>query len=195
MILDLNSGKAGAQRIPFEIPKEAGTPSLSKIVLVRRTNPIRAEEDAPLHQGTNSMTPNLSGALPPGASDVSVFFAAHADTHGADKAKLEIQVLRDGKPLGSVPMSAQPTNGTEYLSYLSSFSIHAPQDGVYQVKVMLSQGGKTAEEETSFTMSGVEAADRDDPPDSAELGNAARPVGPLMITFPSNPIQPPGPDE
>jgi VWFA-related protein len=194
-ILDLNSGKAGAQRIPFEIPKEAGTPWLSKIVLVRRTDPIRAEEDPPLRQGTNRVTPNLSGALPPGATDVSVFFAAHADTHGAEKAKLEIQVLRDGKPLGGAPMSAQPINGTEYLSYLSSFSIHAPQDGAYQVKVMLSQGGKTAEAETSFIMSGVEAADPDDPPGSAGLGNAARPGGPLTITFPSSPIQPPSPDE
>jgi len=180
-ILDPKSGKAGAQRIPFEIP-EAGTPWLSKIVLVRRTDPMRAEEAAPLRQGTNRVTPNLSGALPPGVSDVSVFFAAHADTQAAEKAKLEIQVLRDGKPLGGAPMSAQPVDGTDYVSYLSSFSMNEPKDGAYQVKVMLSQGGKTVAEETSFAMTGVEGASADDP---AGVGNAARPGGPLTITFPT----------
>ena len=115
-ILDFNSGKAGAQRIPFEIPKESGTPSLSKIVLVRRTDPLGAEEDAnePLRQGSNRVTPNLSGALPPGVTDVSVFFAAHTDPQAAEKAKMEIQVLRDGKPLGGAPMSAQQISGKEY---------------------------------------------------------------------------------
>ena len=196
-ILDFNSGKAGAQRIPFEIPKESGTPSLSKIVLVRRTDPLGAEEDAnePLRQGSNRVTPNLSGALPPGVTDVSVFFAAHTDPQAAEKAKMEIQVLRDGKPLGGAPMSAQQISGKEYVSYLSAFSINPPKDGTYQVKVLLTQGGKTAEADTSFTMTDAEAAETDSAADSSDLGNATRPVGPLMITFPTNPIQRPGPDE
>lgn len=196
-ILDLNGGTAGAQRIPFEILREAGTPSLSKIVLVRRTDPLGSEEDPgePLRQGTNRVTPNLSGELPPGAANVSVFFVAHADPHAAEKARLAIEVLRDGKPLGGAPMSARQVNGTEYVSYLSSFSINPPKDGTYQVKVMLSQGGKTAEADTSFTMTGVEAADADPAADSSDLGDAARPAGPLTITFPTNPIQRPGADE
>jgi hypothetical protein len=196
-ILDVNGAKAGAQRIPFEIPGKAGTPSLSKIVLVRRTDPLRAEEDPnePLQQGTVRVTPNLSGELPPGATDVSVFFAAHINPHEDEKAQLAIQVLRDGKPLGGAPMSAQQANGAEYISYLSSFSINPPKDGAYQVKVTLRQAGKTAEANASFTMTGVEAADSDDAVDPTDLGNVARPAGALNIIFPSNPIQPPSPDE
>lgn len=196
-ILDLNGGTAGAQRIPFEIPKDAGTPSLSKIVLVRRTDPLGSDEDSsePLRQGTNRVTPNLSGALPPGATGVSVFFAAHADPRAAEKARLEIQVLRDGKPLGGAPMSAQQVSGAGYASYLSSFSINPPKDGTYQVKVLLSQGGKTAEADTFFTMTGAETADADDATDSSDLENAARPAGPLTVTFPTNAIQGPAADE
>jgi VWFA-related protein len=196
-ILDLNGGTAGAQRIPFEISKVAGTPSLSNIVLVRRTDPVGSEEDPsePLRQGPNRVTPNLSGALPPGASSVSVFFATHTDPHVAEEAKLAIEVLRDGKPLGGAPIIAQQVNGNEYASYLSSFSINSPKDGAYQVKVLLSQGGKTAEAQTSFVMTGVSSAEADAATDSSDSADATRPVGPLAITFPSNPIQRPGADE
>ena len=44
-------------------------------------------------------------------------------------------------------------------------------------------------------MTDAEAAETDSAADSSDLGNATRPVGPLMITFPTNPIQRPGPDE
>jgi len=174
-----------------------GTPSLSEIVLVWRTDPLRANEDLgePLRQGTDRVTPNLSGALPPGANNVSVFFAVHADPRWAEKAKLEIQVLRDGKLLGDAPVISQQVGETEYSSYLSSFSINPPKDGAYQVKVMLSQGGKPAEANTTFTLTSAESAAPDEMGDSSALGNASLPAGPLVITPATNPIQRPSPDE
>jgi VWFA-related protein len=197
VILDCNGGKAGAQRIPFEIPKEADTPSLSKIVLVRRLDPLRAGEGIgePLRQGTVRITPNLSGTLPPGVTDVSVFFATHTDPHAAEKARLLLQVLRDGKPLGGAPISTEQASGSEFTSYLNRFSINSPKDGTYQVKVTLSQGGKTAEANASFALIDEEATAPDPDPASSAPGETSRPVGPLMITFPSNPIQRPGADE
>jgi VWFA-related protein len=196
-LLDLNSGLAGAQRIPFEIAKEACAPSLSKLVLVRRTDQMSADEDVAetLHQGTNRVTPNLSGAIPPGVHEVAVFFAAHADPHSTERAKLEIQVLRDGKPLGGAPMNGQQVDGAGHLSYLSSFTIDPPREGTYQVKVMLSQGGKVAETDTSFIMTGADGGDADAAPDSSNPEAAARPTGPLKITFPENAIQRPAADE
>jgi len=192
VILDCNSGKAGAQRISFEIPKEADTPSLSKIVLVRQMDPFRDGEDMDesLRHGTVRITPNLSGTLSPGVTNVPVFFATHTDPHSMDKASLSIQVLRDGKPLGDAPINSEQANGTEYSSYLNSFTIDPPQDGTYQVKVTLRQGGKTAEADVSFSLS-----DEEPPGSDAGLstpGETSRPVGPLKITFPTNPIQPPG---
>jgi VWFA-related protein len=197
VILDCNGGKAGAQRIPFEIPKGVDTPSLSKIVLVRRLDPLRAEEDIddPLRQGTVRVTPNLSGTLPPGITDVSVFFATHTDPREDDKAKLLLQVLRDGKPLGGAPLSTEQVKGSEYTSYLNSFSIHTPKDGTYQVRVVLSQGGKAAEADASFTFIDAESARPDPDGGSSTPEEPSRPVGPLAITFPTNPIQRPGMDE
>lgn len=195
-IQDPNGGTAGARRIPFEIPKESGSPSLSGIVLVRRTDPLGAGEDPdePLRQGNIRVTPNLSGSLPPGATDVSVFFVAHTDPHETEKARLAIEVLREGKPLGGAPMAAQ-VNGNGYVSYLSSFSVHPAKDGAYQVKVTLNQGGKAVEATTSFTMTGTDASGADEAADSSSLDDATRPAGPLTITFPTNPIERPSEGE
>ena len=87
-------------------------------------------------------------------------------------------------------MIARQANGAEYSSYLTSFSINPPMDGLYEVKATLKQGGKTAETGVTFTMTGVSADD-----DPSLPNHASHPVGPLVITFPSHPIQKPSPEE
>jgi len=199
-VLDVNGGTAGAQRIPFKIAADPGTPSLSDIVLVRKTEPLGSDTAEPLRQGAHRITPNLSGTLPPGAGDISVFFVAHGAPHGGDKATLAIEVFRDEKSLGP-PTTAQADFESDYLSYLNRFTIHPLRDGAYQVKVTLQQGGKTAQAVTSFTMSGADPADAQDETgeadetDTTDLADATRPAGALAITFLANPVQPPAPDE
>jgi|CZKF01.1.fsa_nt_gi VWFA-related protein len=194
-ILDQNSGKTGAQRMTFEIPNASAAPSLSEIVLVRQTTPFGADGDPsePLRNGSDKVTPNLSGQLAPGAKGVSVFFIAHADQHATETATLKLQVLKDGKPLGGEPLTAKQTDGSEFSSYLNRFTFDALTDGQYEVKVILSQGGKTAQASTMFALAGfnTEAADADLP----ALDTVAHPAGPLVISFPENPIQAPPPDE
>jgi VWFA-related protein len=191
-VLDHNSGKAGGQRIPFEIPGVSGTPSLSSMVLVRQTDPVHAGDDPqePLRYENNKLTPNLSGQLPPGVKDVSLFFAAHSDPSAPEAASLSIQVLRDGKVLGGAPMIARQASGAEYSSYLTSFSVNPPMDGQYIAKASLSQGGKTAETSVSFTLTGTSADVDPSLPD-----HSSHAVGPLVITFPANPLRRPSPDE
>ena len=197
LIVDSKSGKAGAQRIPFEISSASGAPSIGSIVLVRHTDPVPAEDDSsdPLRDGKNRVTPNLSGALPPGATKVSIFFAAHADPHASQPANLQISVLRDGRILGGAPAVTRQINGEEYFSYLTGFSINQPTDGNYQVEAVLAQGGKTAESNTLFTLTNVESADPDPPGGSESLESVSRPAGPLAITVSTNPVQHPADDE
>jgi VWFA-related protein len=196
-MLDRYSGKAGAQRVTFEIPSASEVPSLSNMILVRQTEPSRTDDDSadPLRHGNQLLTPNLSGHLAPGAKDVSVFINAHSDPHAADAATLKFQVYRDGKLLGGEPMTSRQASGSEFASYLSSFSVNPPVDGLYEVKAILSQGGKSAEAGTSFTLSGGEP---DDETQVASMLNSQVPAhssGPLAITIPANPIQRPSPEE
>jgi hypothetical protein len=134
--------------------------------------------------------------LAPGAREVSVFFIAHADQQATDVATLNVQVLRDGKPLRGAPLTAKQADGLEFSSYLTRFRIDALTDGQYEVKAILSQGGKAAQASAMFTVAGVrepgaEVADADLP----ALNTVAHPAGPLVISFPANPIQAPAPEE
>jgi VWFA-related protein len=216
-ILDQNSGKSGAERIPFEIPKDSGMPSLSDVILVRRAEPFRAEDDPaePLQHGNQKVTPNLSGQLPVGNKDVPLFFIAHSDPDAVDAPVLNVQVLKDGKPAEGAPMISQQIRKARFSSYLASFSIDPPRDGQYEVRVSLTQGGKTAEAHASFILAGFQpvASKRPTanagaispvPPAPSAPGDAAIPdtsippdvpAGRFAITFPTTAIQPPTADE
>jgi VWFA-related protein len=194
-ILDHNSGKAGAQRVAFEIPNASGIPSLSDMLLVRQKEPFSDEDDPaePLRHGNDRVTPNLSGQLLPGAKDVSVFFTAHADPHAPEAATLTLQVFRNGKALGGQPMISHQDRGSEFSSYLTSFSISPPVDGLYEVKAILRQGGKKAETSASFTLAGVQPGSQS-AEEEVDSPLPSSPAGPLVITIPANPTQRPAPD-
>ena len=195
VVLDRNSGKAGAQIVPFDVSDSSSLPSLSDMILVRETEPLHSEDDParPILHGADKITPNLSGQLPPGAKDVSIFFAAFSDPQ-IPAATLNVQVLRDGKLLGGAPMVARQTNDSGFTSYLTSFAVKPPMNGLYEVKAILNQGGKTAESKASFTLAGLHPAKDEAPSGDAALSMPKLPDGPLVITFPTNPIQRPSPE-
>jgi VWFA-related protein len=197
LIVETTSGKAAARRIPFEVSSKSDAPSLSNMILVRRTDPVPSKDDDttdPLRDNKSHVTPNLSGALPPGNNSVSIFFVVHDNPQSPQPAKLEIKVLRNGQILGGAPLVARQVRGGEYFSYLGNFSLNPATDGTYQVEALLTQDGKTAESDTSFILSGVEDAEPAPAGGSPALESISRPVGPLNIAVSANPISHP-PDE
>jgi hypothetical protein len=215
-IQDQNSGKSGAERIPFEVRKDAGVLSLSDVVLVRRAEPFRAEDDPsdPLQHGNQRVTPNLSGQLPIGSKDVPLFFIVHSDPNAVDAPVLNLEVLKDGKPAEGAPLISQQVRKARFSSYLASLSIDPPSDGQYEVKLSLTQGGKTAEAHASFLLAGAQpvVAERRSTdagaippvaPAPSAPGDAAvadRPISPIVpasrfaITFPATAMKPPSAD-
>jgi VWFA-related protein len=159
-ILDHNSGKAGAQRVPFEIAKAADVPALSDMVLVRTTEPFSSADDPtePLQHGSSRVVPNLSSQLPMGARDVSMFFIAHSDPNAPEAAMLSVQMLKDGKRVEGAPILTQQVRKARFSSYLATLSIDPLKDGAYEVNAVLTQGGKIAEARASFALAGVPPA-------------------------------------
>jgi hypothetical protein len=159
-ILDRNSGKAGAQRLSFEIPRVPDGPSLGDIALVRRTEPFRAEEDPlePLRYENGKMVPNLAGQISHDAKAVSMFFMVHPDPHAAEQAQLEMELLRDGEPVGRMPLQLRKSSGQGAVPYLASLQASALAAGNYQATMTLTQAGKASESTVSFTIDGPELA-------------------------------------
>jgi hypothetical protein len=198
LIVETTSGKAAAQRIPFEVSSKSDAPSLSKMILVRRTDPVPSNDDDttdPLRDHKNRITPNLSGDLPPAEKSVSLFLAMHDNPHSPQPAKLVIKVLRDGQMQGDAPLVTRQVSEGEYLSYLTSFSLNSAPDGTYQVQAVLTQDGKTAESDTSFTLSGMEDTEPASAGGGPALDSVIRPAGPLAIAATANPTQRPSDDE
>ncbi|MGO8935208.1 MAG: VWA domain-containing protein [Terracidiphilus sp.] len=196
-VLDHYTAKAGARRTTFEVPDTTAVPSLGNMILVREAEPLRADDDTaePLRHGNEILTPNLSGRLMPGAKVISVFLSTHTDPHTAEPSALKIQIYRDGKPLGGEPMTVPQTRGSEFASYLSSFSINPPVNGAYEVKAVLSQGGRSAESSTAFEVTGGQQSGDIEIASVLDAPLPAHPSGPLAITIPANPIERPSVDE
>jgi hypothetical protein len=213
-VYDQLGEKAGAQRINFEIPRAAATPSLSDIVLVRKVDTFNEEDDPlePMKYEKGKVTPNLSGEVPGKAKDVSLFFILHADRHSKEPATLEMEASRNGRPGRRTPLPLHMNSGEDTTPYLASFKSSSLAPGVYEVKAMLSQGGKTAVQRMSFTVEGGLPGDVASEITNANLqghggapsagdgptlseANDAYTTGELAITATTNPVPPPGPEE
>jgi VWFA-related protein len=209
-VQDQNSGKKSVQRVHFEIPAVVAGPSLSDMVLVRKMDSFQEDADPlePLRYEHSKATPNLSGEVSGDAKNVSLFFILHRDPQAKDPATLEMIVSRNGKPGKRTPLPLHAGSTGATMPYLATFQTKSLLPGLYDVKAMLSQGGKTAVQEVSFTVAGTQAAAAE-PADATKQGSAPSPayataqsseltptaVGQLAITVPTNPVPPPTPEE
>lgn len=159
-VQDRTSGKAAAQRMDFEIPQVAAGPALSDLVLVRRTDPFTWESDPlePLRYEDGRVVPDLTGQVSPDAKDVSFFFMVHPDSEAADQARLEMALLRNGEPVGRMPLQFRQGTGNRVVPYLASIQGSSLAPGRYDAIAVLAQGGKTVQSSTQFSVEGPELA-------------------------------------
>jgi len=159
-IQDRNSGKFSAQRTTFEIAGTESVPSLSDLTLVRRTDPFNLEADPsePLRYEKSRVVPNLSGEVPQDAKAASLFFLIHPDTSVSQQATLEIEVFRNGQPVGRNPLPLRQATSGGAVPYLMSIPANALPAGNYEVTATLIQGEKTSERALSFRRGGPELA-------------------------------------
>jgi len=156
-VLDQNSGKAGAIRKTFEIPDLTGVVSVSDMVLVRTKAADDGDPLEPLRYQHAKVTPNLTGELPAQAKDASFFLILHPDPASDEPMKLEMELIRNGKP---GPRSALLEADGEHsaMSYIASVKSGVLPPGEYEVKAFLKQGGKTAEQSGKFRVTGTGGA-------------------------------------
>jgi len=156
-VYDQDGQKYGAQRTVFEIPQAQGSPSLSPIVLVRRVDSINDDNDdplEPLRYEKGKITPNLTGVVAGNAKGVSLFFILHPDPNSKEPPTLEMEAIRNGHPGRRTPLPLKLNSVGEAVPYLASFKTASMAPGTYDVKAMVSQGGKTSVQQVAFTVQG-----------------------------------------
>jgi VWFA-related protein len=173
--LDRLNGKIGAQRIDFEISNPSSGPSLSDLALVRRTDPISADTDLlePLRYENGRVVPNLSGEISPEAKNISLFFVVHPDPKASEPPRLEMEVLRNGEPVGQTPLQLRKNSDGGPMPYMASIKAGAFAPGDYQAIASITQGGKTTESGVAFRVEGPGLASAGTPtgPDVPQPGN------------------------
>jgi VWFA-related protein len=207
-VYDEQGLKYGAQRVIFDIPQKQGSPALSPIVLVKRVDTINDDNDDPLEPmryEKGKITPNLEGLIPAGAKNVSLFFILHPDPKASEPVTLEIEASRNGHPGRRTPLPLKLNSSDETVPYLASFKGSALAPGNYEVKALMTQGGKTAEQQVSFTVQGDGIAASTAGAEghggvSGDLtvtseANDSYSGGLLAITAVTNPLPPPAPEE
>jgi VWFA-related protein len=207
-VLDRNSEKVSAQRTSFAIETTPSGPALSDLALVRKTDHIGAESDLlePLRYENGRVVPSLSGRVPRDAKSIPLFFIVHPAPQGLEQPRLEMEVFRNGEPVGSVPLQLGKSSGHGAIPYMASMQAKSLPAGDYEAVATLSQDGKSAVRSVSFRVegpelasagamagTGIDAGSGDDAsPDSKLTGVETKTKHALVITaLPDSALQPP----
>ncbi len=202
-VVDLNNQKQSAQRISFEIPPVASTPSLGDIVLVRKLDAIHDDSDPldPMHFENAQVTANLSNLAVQSGKPLSLFLMLHPDPLAFDPPKLQMEVSLNSRPGHAVDVPLHNNLKGKAVPYLATLGNGNLPSGHYEVKATISQGGKSASQTISFFVLGsaptTDASSASAP--SAENLKASEidpyKAGLLAIAVPTNPVPPPSQKE
>jgi VWFA-related protein len=176
-VLDQNSGKSGAQRMPFEVPRDPEGPSLSDVAMVQRIDPVpeEADPDEPMRYGNGKVVAGVSDRVMKGTKELSFFFVVHSEGDPDSRPRLEMEVLKSGEAIAQVPLALRKTDGPAAVPYLASIQSGALPGGDYQVVERLTEGGKTSEQSVSFRIEGGEAEEAANPTGKGAAGEDSEP--------------------
>ncbi len=150
-VVDHEASKASTRRISLVMPA-APAVAVSNIALVRRIDTLKNPADPfdPFQFGTSKVTPSLDSVLPKGA-DTPLYFVLYPAAGNAEKPKVVIQFLRDGKEIGrqmpEVEDSQKDAKGGVPMMLSAKLD-----PGQYEVRVTLVQGKDAAQQSTTFSI-------------------------------------------
>ena len=206
-VLDRLSDKGGVERVKFEVPPLESGPSLSDVVLVRKVDGFRGEDDPdePMYFEKGKITPNIAGDVPQDTKAVSLFFIIHPDVKSKESVKVEMVASRNGNAGKRMALPLRVDSTQDSVPYLASFNSGLPP-GDYDVKAVITQGEKTSTKDLAFTVAGEQVAANSGgnaiaglhsagPADDPFASGPDAPKTQLSITAVTNPVPPMAPEE
>jgi VWFA-related protein len=160
-VIDRSSGKLGARKAAILIPPTSQSLGISSLVRVRSITPPEPGEaalladrlDDPFQVEAGKVSPGLDDTAKAGPGSVlSVFFTVYAQPGSQTAPDLGVEFLQDGKPIGRGNPKLPPPDSRGKIPYIASTPLDSFKPGQYEMRVTVSQSGKTAMERTIFTI-------------------------------------------
>ncbi len=152
--------KTGAVRSTIKIPAPAVGADVSGISIVQRYESLSDKDTRePFRYQNSRVVPSLQQIIVKEKTPtVATFFVIYPDPKLTEKPKLELEVTRRGELLGRIPMELPATSGPGPIPYIASLPSASLPPGPYELTAIVTQGGQTAEQKTTFTIDGPEPA-------------------------------------
>ncbi len=152
VVMDRSGNKIGVQKGTVKVPDPSSTLSLSDIVVVRRTDTLKDNQilDAFYFPG-GKVVPTLSETLKGGPGNVLPFyFAVYPDRATKDPVKLTMSFYKEGQYLGAAEAPLPPVQQDGRIPYIANLPADKFTPGAYQIRIGVSQGKSSVEENVAF---------------------------------------------
>jgi hypothetical protein len=149
-IIDRKTEKVCAKRASILIPAQSESLGLSSLVRVRSVSQTAGplSSDNPFELGQEKISPGLDETAKAGpGSMLSMFFAVYVPPGTQTVPDLSIEFFQDGKRIGHGEPKLPAPDSRGIIPYIASTPLDSFPPGQYEMRVTVSQSGKTATEQ------------------------------------------------
>jgi hypothetical protein len=150
--MDRNSNKLSVKKIPLTVPQPSNKLSISDVVVVRRTDPLKDNQilDAFYFPG-GKVTPTLNETLKGGPGNILPFyFAVYPDQTVKDALTLTMSFYKEGQYLGAAQAPLPTVQQDGRIPYIANLPADKFTPGNYEIRIGVTQGSAKVEENVDF---------------------------------------------
>lgn len=152
VVMDRNGNKTGVKKSAVVVPQPSDRLSMSDVVVVRRTEPIKDTQmlDAFYFPG-GKVVPSLSDTLKGGPGNILPFyFSIYPNPAIKDAPELTMAFYKDGQYLGAAQAPLPKVEPDGRIPYIANLPADKFTPGPYEIRVGVTQGASKVEEKVDF---------------------------------------------
>jgi VWFA-related protein len=151
-IIDRQTGKMSAMKSSVLIPPSSENLAISSLVRVRSVSSDLADtiaSDNPFQVASERISPSLDETTHAGpGSQISLFFAVYVPPGSTTVPRVSMEFLQDGNQIGRATPELHAPDSRGIIPYIAATPLDSFKPGQYEVRVTVSNDGKTASERT-----------------------------------------------
>jgi len=142
---------------PLEItPSDESKPRLSSVAVLKRVERLSPEEqkrDQPLHFGELVVYPNLGETIDRRTiKELAYFFTAWPAKGMTKRMQVTLEIVQNNRLVGKTSGELPPADARGQIKYASSFPLDKFSPGVFELKVIVSDGQNSVTRATRFVI-------------------------------------------